>query len=69
MNRVPDELLAKMIKKALSNGGDYADVFIEHQRPLSIVLEDDKIEKLISGIDAGIGVRGEAASMKLRALF
>ena len=57
MNRVPDELLAKMIKKALSNGGDYADVFIEHQRPLSIVLEDDKIEKLTSGIDAGIGVR------------
>jgi TldD protein len=57
MNRVPDELLAKMIKKALSNGGDYADVFIEHQRPLSIMLEDDKIEKLTSGIDAGIGVR------------
>lgn len=57
MNRVSDELLAKMIKKALSNGGDYADVFIEHQRPLSIVLEDDKIEKLTSGIDAGIGVR------------
>ncbi len=57
MNRVSDELLAKMIKKALSNGGDYADVFIEHQRPVSIVLEDDKIEKLTSGIDAGIGVR------------
>ncbi len=57
MNRVSDELLAKMIKKALSNGGDYADVFIEHQRPLSIMLEDDKIEKLTSGIDAGIGVR------------
>jgi TldD protein len=57
MNRVSDELLAKIIKKSLSNGGDYADVFIEHQRPLSIVLEDDKIEKLSSGIDAGLGVR------------
>jgi TldD protein len=57
MNRIPDELLKKIIKKALSNGGDYADVFIEHQRPLSIMLEDDKIEKLSSGIDAGVGIR------------
>ncbi len=57
MNRIPDELLQKIIKKALSNGGDYADVFIEHQRPLSIMLEDDKIEKLSSGIDAGVGIR------------
>ncbi|MEN8262398.1 MAG: TldD/PmbA family protein [Nitrospirota bacterium] len=57
MSRVPDELLKKIISKALSNGGDYADVFIQHQRPLSIMLEDDKIEKLSSGIDAGVGIR------------
>ena len=57
MNRIPVELLKKIIKKALSNGGDYADVFIDHQRPLSIMLEDDKIEKLSSGIDAGVGIR------------
>lgn len=57
MNRVPDELLKKIISKALSNGGDYADVFIQHQRPLSIMLEDDKIEKLSSGMDAGVGIR------------
>ncbi len=57
MNRVPDELLSKIIKKSLVNGGDYADVFIEHQNPLTIQLEDDKIEKLSSGIDHGIGVR------------
>ena len=57
MNRVPDELLSKIIKKSLTNGGDYADVFIEHEKPLTIQLEDDKIEKLSSGIDHGIGVR------------
>jgi TldD protein len=57
MNRVPDELLSRIIKKALSNGGDYADVFIEYEKPLSIQLEDDKIEKLSSGTDSGIGVR------------
>lgn len=54
---ISDELLSEIIKKALSRGGDYADVFIEHTKPLSIKLRDDKIERLISGIDAGIGVR------------
>jgi TldD protein len=57
MNRIPDELLSKLLKKALSNGGDYADIFIEDTKPLTIQLEDDKIEKLTSGVDSGIGVR------------
>ncbi len=57
MKKIPDELIEKIIKKSLSNGGDYADVYIEQERPLSIQLEDDKIEKLSSGNDAGIGVR------------
>jgi TldD protein len=57
MKRIPDELLLKVLKKALSQGGDYADVFVEYERPLSIHLEDNKIEKISSGIDSGIGVR------------
>jgi TldD protein len=57
MKRLPDELLSRILKSALSRGGDYADVFIEHIEPMSIQLEDDKIEKLSSGVDAGIGVR------------
>lgn len=57
MKRIPDDLIAKIIKKSLVNGGDYADVYIEQERPLSIQLEDDKIEKLSSGVDCGIGVR------------
>ncbi len=57
MNRIPDDLIAKIIRKSLVNGGDYADVYIEQERPLSIQLEDEKIEKLSSGIDLGIGVR------------
>ncbi len=56
-NMIPDELLSEIIRKALSSGGDYADVFIEHTSSLSIQLEDDKIEKLTSGVDSGIGVR------------
>jgi TldD protein len=57
MHRIPDDLLSKIIKKALSKGGDYADVYVEQERPLTIQLEDNKIEKLSSGIDAGIGIR------------
>jgi TldD protein len=57
MIRIPDELISKIIRKALSRGGDYADVYIEHERPLSIQLEDDRIEKIITGTDSGIGVR------------
>ncbi|KPK01673.1 MAG: peptidase C69 [Nitrospira bacterium SG8_35_4] len=57
MNRIPDELLSRLLKKALSKGGDYADIFIENTKPLTIQLEDDKIEKLTSGLDSGIGIR------------
>ncbi len=48
---------AAVLKKALSGGGEYADVFIERSTPFSLVCEDNRIEKAISGIDAGAGVR------------
>jgi TldD protein len=48
---------AAVLKKALSGGGDYADIFIERSAPFSIVCEDDKIEKAVSGLDCGAGVR------------
>jgi TldD protein len=57
MERISDDLISRIIKKSLAHGGDYADVYIEQERPLSIQLEDDKIEKLSSGIDYGVGVR------------
>jgi TldD protein len=57
MKTLPEEILGKIIRKALSAGGDYADVFIEHIEPLSIQLEDDRIESLHSGVDSGVGIR------------
>jgi TldD protein len=54
---VDDEFLQKLLKKALSNGGQYADIFIEHRKTTAIQLEDDKIEKVIEGAVAGIGIR------------
>ncbi len=48
---------SKILKKALSRGGDFADLFIERSSPLSIVCEDNRIEKVMSGLDRGAGVR------------
>ena len=48
---------AAVLKKALSSGGEYADIYIERSAPFSLVCEDSRIEKVISGIDCGAGVR------------
>lgn len=46
-----------LFKRALRNGGDFADIFVERSTPLSIVCEDDRIENVLSGLDAGAGIR------------
>ena len=51
------ELLRKIIKRVLRRGGDYADVFVEWKKPSYIHLEDDRIEKCVSGIEQGVGIR------------
>jgi TldD protein len=48
---------AAVLKKALSNGGEYADIYIERSVPFSLVCEDSRIEKVVSGIDCGAGIR------------
>ena len=49
--------LERVIKTALNRGGDFADIFIERKRVTGIVCENDKIEKVNSGLDFGAGVR------------
>jgi TldD protein len=51
------ELLVKVLKKAISSGGEFAEIFVEHKKPVSIHLEDGKIEKVITGVDLGVGIR------------
>jgi TldD protein len=57
LKKLPEELLKRILADALSTGGDYADIYIEQMRPLTIQLEDNKVEKIVSGVDAGIGIR------------
>ncbi len=54
---VDDEILQKLLKKALFRGGQYADIFIEHKQTTAIALEDNRIEKVIAGSISGIGIR------------
>lgn len=51
------DTIKKVLRKTLSKGGDYADIFIEFRKANSIHLEDNKVEKIITGIDAGVGIR------------
>ncbi|MEW6213954.1 MAG: TldD/PmbA family protein [Nitrospirota bacterium] len=52
-----NDLLLKVLKKALSSGGEYSEIFVEHKKPVFIQLEDNKIEKIITGVDYGTGIR------------
>lgn len=54
---IDEELSSELLKTALKNGGEYADVYFEDRCPLSIAVEDNKVEKIISGIDKGVGIR------------
>src|SRR3990167_1560539 len=47
----------KILKKALKMGGDFADIYIEETVNTSIICEENKIEKVISGRDRGLGLR------------
>lgn len=46
-----------VIKEALRNGGEFADLYIEEITNTSVVCEETKIEKVVSGTDMGAGVR------------
>lgn len=51
------ELSLSILRKTLARGGEYADIFIEKRRSMLIRLEDGKIEKIVSGVDSGAGIR------------
>ncbi|MBI5634209.1 MAG: TldD/PmbA family protein [Nitrospirae bacterium] len=51
------ELHLDLLKKTLARGGEYADVFIESRKMTTLVIEDSRLEKIISGTEAGAGIR------------
>src|SRR5512142_2208055 len=49
--------VSKILRKSLSGGGEFADIYFEEGSSTSIVCEDDKIERVITGTDRGVGIR------------
>ncbi|MCG2676621.1 TldD/PmbA family protein [bacterium] len=49
--------LTQVLKTALANGGDFAEVFIEEKKTIGISCEENKIEVVSSGTDSGVGLR------------
>lgn len=51
------ETARSVLKKALSKGGEHAELFVERRTPTTVVLEDGKVEKILTGADSGAGIR------------
>jgi len=47
----------RVLRTALSRGGDWAELFWERHETLQLVLDDQRIEDAITGVDQGAGVR------------
>src|SRR5205807_2741106 len=45
------------LRRALRGGGDFADCFVERRRSLLVSMEDSRVERVLSGIEQGAGVR------------
>lgn len=54
---IPEEYLKEVLAIARSSGGDFADIFIERRRTTVVYCEDNRIERVNSGIDLGAGIR------------
>ena len=51
------QLLQKITSKALSKGGNYADLFFEHKVSNNLSLQDGTVNSAHSNIDFGVGIR------------
>jgi len=49
--------LEKIIRAALSRGGEFADIYFEEGDSTQVVVEDGKVEKVLAFSDRGVGIR------------
>ena len=54
---VDQSLIDKTIAIALERGGDYCDLFFQHDINSSINLEDNTVNSAFTGVDFGVGIR------------
>jgi TldD protein len=54
---ITDAACRRILAKALSKGGDYADLFFEHTISNYLILEDGKVNQAYSNVGLGVGIR------------
>lgn len=54
---VPTLNVEKLLKLALINGGEFSELFFEKTASNQLFYEDDRLDRISSGIDAGVGLR------------
>ena len=54
---ITDGLCQKVLAEALAKGGDYADLYFEHTISNYLILEDGKVNRAVSDIGLGAGIR------------
>ncbi|MFQ5901569.1 MAG: TldD/PmbA family protein [Thermodesulfobacteriota bacterium] len=47
----------KILKMAMKRGGEFADIYLEDKVNTSIICEENRIEKIVTGRDLGVGIR------------
>jgi TldD protein len=57
----------KVLRRALKNGGEFADVFVEDVDATGISFEAGRVDNIVSGVDAGAGLRIIAAGRTIYA--
>jgi TldD protein len=54
---ITDALCSRILAKALSKGGDFADLFFEHSIVNNVGLEDGQVNRAYSEVSLGVGIR------------
>jgi TldD protein len=54
---IDKDVLERVLARAVRDGGDFAEVFVEDRVASSAVLDDGRIEELTSGRERGAGIR------------
>ena len=57
MDLIDRDLAAKVVERALSHGGDFAELFCEDRRGFTLSIDESRIERPQSGSERGAGVR------------
>jgi TldD protein len=54
---ITDSLCRKVLTRALSKGGDFAELYFEHTISNWVILQDGKVNRAYSDVSLGVGIR------------